>query len=179
MPGPLPQPTRRRRNAPTIPTTALPKAGRPGRAPGVPAGYVLGKQGRAWWAWAWKTPQACAWDAGAIYGVARRAQLEDDVAALADVRGLDALDALGADAAREFKFLIQRLSALATSKVALLKEMRELDDRLGLSPKSMAALRWSLDEPDGQDVPASGRHRHLQAVPKGSKPKADPRALLA
>lgn len=177
MPGPLPQPARRRRNAPTIPTTPLPKGGRSGRAPATPDGYRLGKQGRSWWSWAWKTPQAAAWDAGAVYVVARRAQLEDDVAALSDVHGLDALDALGADTAREFKFLIQRLAALATSKVSLLKEMRELDDRLGLSPKSMAALRWSLDDPDAPAATPAAR-RHLQSVPKG-KPQADPRALLA
>src|SRR5690606_38178692 len=77
--GPLPNPTRRRRNAPTIPSTELPPEGRQGDPPELPEGYDLLGPGLAWWGWAWSTPQATQWDDGALYAVARRAKLEDDL----------------------------------------------------------------------------------------------------
>ena len=55
MPGPLPTDDKRRRNAPTIPTTKLPAAGRKGRVPKVPPAYTLGDAGAAWWKWAWRS----------------------------------------------------------------------------------------------------------------------------
>ena len=54
--------------------------------------------------------------------------------------------------------LLAKLKALAGGRVTLLKEMRELDKVLGLTPKAMAELRWSIKEPDeeeGQSKPAS------------------------
>lgn len=125
MPGPLPNPNRRRRNAPTIPTTVLPAEGREGPAPKIPPFVRLGKTGRAWWRWAWATPQAAAWAAGHEGVVARRAMLED----------------MAAD----------------EPSMTLLREMRELDDRLGLTPKAMAALRWTIGEPTLEGVPAGGQ----------------------
>jgi hypothetical protein len=116
MPGPLPSPNARRRNAPTIPTTDLPAEGRKGRAPACP--YKLGKAGAAWWRWAWKLPQACGWSPGDLYVVARRARLEDD-----------------------------------EQTSATLREARELDDRLGLTPKGMGALRWRIVEKPAADAP--------------------------
>lgn len=78
MPGPLPSPTRRRRNAPTIPTTALLATGRVGPVPKPPSWIKLGRVGRSFWTWAWKTPAACAWSPD-VDGpaVARRALLEE------------------------------------------------------------------------------------------------------
>lgn len=151
MPGPLPSQQRRRRNAPTIPTTNLPAGGCSGPAPGVPAWASLGVTGKKWWKWAWKTPQAAAWAPGHEAVVARRASLEDDLAALTAVEGLDVADVCGADWP-EMQAVIRHLAALATGKLAILKEMDQLDDRLGLSPKSMAALRWSIvaDESDAE-----------------------------
>lgn len=114
--GPLPKPAdqRRRRNAPTIPTTNLPRGGRTEPAPECP--YSLGDPGERWWVWAWQTPQACAWDeVGHLYVVARRAQLEDLLAKVAPDKAL-----------------------------GLHREMREIDDRLGLTPKGLAQLRWQI-----------------------------------
>src|SRR5689334_856280 len=120
MPGPLPNPQARRRNAPTISSTDLPREGRRGAAPKCP--YPLGDAGRAWWAWAWALPQATRWDVGSLYFVARRASLED----------------LNAE---EFKAPVQ-------------KEMRELDNRLGLNPKAMADLRWRVADGAEEGKPA-------------------------
>src|ERR1041384_1368966 len=91
MAGPLPDPKRRGRNAPTIPTTELPSSGRPGDAPQPPETYELGKAGQAWWTWAWTLPQACAWDDGALYVAARRAQLEDDLLSFDEVDHLSSV----------------------------------------------------------------------------------------
>lgn len=167
--GPLPNPQRRRTNAPTIPTIALPATGRTGTAPRPPKAYSLNKAGAAWWKWAWHTPQSAAWGPGDLYTAARRASLEDDLAALSAVQGLDAveaLDALDADTGQEFRRLIQRLAALATGRIGVMKEIRELDDRLGLTPKAMAQLRWSVEaEPEkpAEDRPPAPVRR-LRAV---------------
>lgn len=144
MPGPLPEPNRRRRNAPTIPTTALPVSGRKGRPPNPPAWVELGEAGWAWWRWAWGTPQACAWGPGQEVAVARRASLEDDLAAVATVGSLDLLDVLDAARQAEVRTIVTRLAAVATGRLAICREARELDDRLGLTPKGLAALRWTV-----------------------------------
>jgi len=114
--GPLPSPTRRRRNAAAIPTTLLPAAGHKGRPPALPSWVKLASAGRAWWRFAWKTPQAAGWGPSFAPVVARRAVLEDDFAAAPDVR----------------------------ERLQVAREIRELDDRLGLTPKGMAALRWKI-----------------------------------
>lgn len=149
MRGPLPVENHRHRNAPTIPTTSLPAEGRSGPVPKPPSFVHLGKAGRAWWRWAWSTPQAAAWALGHEGIVGRRAALEDDLAALEEVRGLDFKGLFG-EKAPEVRQAVQRVAALATGRLQLMKEMRELDDRLGLSPKAMAQLRWTIK---GSDVP--------------------------
>lgn len=146
--GPLPNAHKRRRNKDTIPTTELPVSGRKGRPPGIPSAYNLRKAGREWWKWAWGTPQAAAWDKGALYVVARRAQLEDDLA-LQDsgFEASDFADLLGRDedeVTRELEFIVGRLAAMAGGRNPILKEMRELDKVLGLTPAGLAALRWKI-----------------------------------
>lgn len=153
MSGPLPNPNRRRRNAPTIPTTNLPISGRREPAPDAPSWVDLGTAGEAWWEWAWSTPQACAWgvSAGMESWIARRASLEDDLAALLDVEGLDFDEVAGAERWRD---VVSRVASLATGRLQILKEMREMDDRLGLTPKGLAALRWVIVA-DKAEAPAA------------------------
>lgn len=171
MPGPLPDPMARRRNAPTIPTTRLPASGFRGDVP--PSPYELGAAGAAWYAWAWRTPQAAAWDAGSLYAVARRAHLEDDVAALFFTDHLDLDDLLaGADreAVRRVEFALSTLKRSASGKLGIEKEMRELDAKLGLTPESLAKLRWAIvadEEPVEAAKPKVAKPRtssHLRAV---------------
>lgn len=172
--GPAPDPNARRRNAPTIPTTELPAAGREGRAPTLPKGYNnLGKIGRAWWRAAWKLPQATKWDEGSVYAVARRARLEDRLAALDVEMPTDQLEdvmlhAAGADgdedrirtAIRDMAAVVYQLKALAGGEVAVMKAILELDGRLGLNPKAMNDLRWTIAEAvdDQADVPDDVAH---------------------
>lgn len=143
-PGPLPDPNRRRRNAPTIPTTNLPASGRIEPVPEPPEWVCLGEAGNAWWDWAWKTPQACGWSSGDDATIARRASLEDDIAAIATCEGLDFADVLGAQTRTAVKNAIGRLASLAIGRLNICREMRELDNLLGLTPKGMAALRWKI-----------------------------------
>lgn len=147
MPGPLPDPNARRRNAPTIPTNTLSAKGRRGRPPKCP--YQLGDAGTRWWRWAWGLPQATRWDKGSIYGLARRAQLEDELAILESFgEGASELYDLlaGADdeAIKRVEFALRTLKRHATGSITLMREMRELDNRLGLNPKALAELRWEI-----------------------------------
>lgn len=174
MPGPLPDPNHRHRNAPTIPTTNLPASGRKGAAPRPPKGYELGERGRAWWGWAWKLPQACGWSAGDRYVVARRAALEDSVAALQQVDDFDLGEVLGLadeESARRVKAVIGHLRGLATNRIALEREMREIDDRLGLTPKGLAALRWKIVPDVDEQAPTSRKTTGVASI-------ADRRARL-
>ncbi len=173
MPGPLPNPNSRRRNAPTIATTTLPAEGRAGRAPAVPKTYKLGDAGRRWWRWAWRLPQATRWDEGSLYFVARRAQLEDDLDAItlaesATDDGLLAELLAGADedAIERVESVLGMLKRAASGSATVMKEMRELDNRLGLNPKALADLRWTIAEPidtaaggDGGEVTQMAAYR--------------------
>lgn len=146
---PLPNPKRKRRNKPTIPTTVLLASGPDVEAPDVPDNVELGQVGLDWWAWAWSQPQACAWDDGSVSFIARRAQLEEALTILrsfevgpipTDTAGLD-------DYLRTLKIVCGHLKALAGGEIAVMREMRELDNRLGLNPKALAELRWTIVAP--------------------------------
>jgi hypothetical protein len=170
--GPLPGANTRRTNAPTIPTTALPAAGRREPIPEPP--YPLLEHGLAWWRWAWHLPQAAAWDAGALYALARRAQLEDDLRHLDEVEQVDFAELLGMSDEREsirrLEDLVRRLKGLAGGRVSVMREMRELDNRFGLNAKAMVDLRWKIEEPEAKPAPAkaAGEIRRLRAVDPGS-----------
>lgn len=179
MPGPLPNPNRRRRNAPTIPTTNLPVAGRKGRAPNCP--YELADAGAAWWRWAWTLPQACAWSRGDLYAVARRARLEDDIAAMNFTEGFRELRDLLAGAEREAIDRVENalgvLKRLAVGKLSVEKEMRELDAKLGLTPESMAKLRWTIVDDEQPAAPTAPAPPPRRARPASSTARTHLRAV--
>ncbi len=157
--GPLPNKEKRRTNAPTIPTTELPVAGRKGRPPKAPESYKLGKAGAAWWRWAWGTPQAMAWNPGDLYVLARRASLEDDLSIQDSAfEASDFADMLGRDEdelTRELEFIVGRLASMAGGRGPVIKEMRELDKILGLTPKGLSDLRWEIvDDTAKEEAPA-------------------------
>lgn len=170
MPGPLPDPNAQRRNAPTIPTTTLPQAGRTDPAPPCP--LALGPAGASWWKWAWTTPQAAGWSHGDAYFVAHRAALEDDVRAM-ESQDFDVAELLGVEdnaVVRRLNEMFRRMKSLAAGKVSITKTMTDMDDRLGLTPKGMAALRWKIV---ADEEPA--KVRQLRPVSSSTE---DPRRLL-
>lgn len=170
MSGPLPSENKRRRNAPTVPTTNLPAGGRKGRPPNCP--YKLGEEGKTWWTWAWARPQAAAWSSGDLYVIARRARLEDTLAKRRQVTGNLGLDEFLSEAMfdgieeaiENVKALVRALKADASAELALLKEMREIEDRLGLTPKGMAALRWKIVEEETKPASRPGPGRTEQRL---------------
>ena len=171
--GALPQPSRRRRNEPKIPTTLLPAEGYDGPVPTCP--YRLGTEGRKWWRWAWRTPSAAAWGPGDTYSVARRAQCEDDLAAL-ELPNVDLAEYLDIDdscALDRLGDMMRRLRAIAGGRVGILKLAGDLDKRLGLDPKALLELRWTMappksgdsDDETSDEAPAtSDRWGHLEVV---------------
>ena len=168
--GPLPTPDKRRRNGPTIPTTTLPVEGRKGDAPKSP--YPLAKAGRECWEWAWATPQATAWDPGALYVVARRASLEDDLETLDNVGDLTEVVGMpDEEAVKQLEFIVARLKGIASGRTTVMREMRELDRQLGFGAKAMADLRWQVGDVEPQ---ADGPKR-----PPARKASADRRARLS
>lgn len=155
MSGQFPNPQSRRRNAPTISANLLPHEGRSGSAPKVPDRFELGDAGLAFWERAWKLPQAVKWDAH-VDAVARRAELEDYAAALEILHeglGLEEILTAGDDEElrrriRNLEWMLDKIQRLATGAVGLMKQMDALDDRLGLNPKSLGQLRWTIaDKP--------------------------------
>ena len=146
--GPLPKPAdqRARRNAPTIPTTNLPASGFSGAIPKLPAWIELDAAGKGWWAWAWRTPQAAAWSAGDTVIIARRAALEDDLAIQGRVDTIDLVlaDVVDSETVGQVRAIVGKLGAIVTGRAVVCREMRELDNLLGLTPKSMAALHWRI-----------------------------------
>lgn len=180
--GPLPAKQKRRTNAPTIPTTELPAGGRKGRPPKAPEAYNLRKAGRAWWKWAWATPQAAAWSPGDLYVIARRASLEDDLAAVDDseklaeriedsmLRILDSKDPEDVPERLQYLgLLVGKLKSLGAGRLAVVKEMRELDKVLGLTPKGLADLRWEIvDEKKSTEATATS----TPTPPKDDRQKA-------
>ncbi|MCA1569323.1 MAG: hypothetical protein LC798_03165 [Chloroflexi bacterium] len=156
--GPLPTKAPRRTNQPTIPTTKLPAGGFKGRMPKCP--YTLGDRGKAWWRWAWHTPAAAAWSSNDLYALGRRAQLEDDLAAL-ELPELDLAEFLDVDESDALKHLaeaIKRLKSLAGGRTSIQKVMAQHDKQFGLDAKAMADLRWRIEEEKLAPKPASGDH---------------------
>jgi hypothetical protein len=131
--------------------------------------YVLGDAGRAWWDWAWKTPQAKKWDAGVLFTVARRAMLEDVIEMLEAVEDFDLESFMAQDpveAVGQLKWMLETLKAAAGGVLAVSREMRELESQLGFGAKSMAALGWKPDEekPKGSKVDELRARRNQKAL---------------
>lgn len=168
MPGPLPQDRTQRRNAATIPTTNLPAGGRRGPVPGPPEWMKLGRAGMCWWKWAWHTPQACGWSAGDEVLIARRAALEDDLTAAVHV-DFDGtfLELLEAEDMSEVRIVMGHLASLVSGRMVIYREQREIDDRLGLTPKGLSTLRWRVVA-DEVYYPASGEARGRSGARKGN-----------
>lgn len=121
MPGPAPKVNARRRNL-RPDWRSLPPGGWQGEVPEWPIDGATRAES-ALWAGLWRTPQAAAWhDLGWTRVVARYACL----VAKSEVDSEDRSQ---------------------TAEVALLGEIRQLEDRLGLSPMAMKRLQWEIAPP--------------------------------
>jgi hypothetical protein len=68
--------------------------------------------------------------------------MEDDLDALERVDGLKVLEVLGGGEDDALTRLVKKLAPLATNRISILREARELDRQVGLTPRAMADLRW-------------------------------------
>lgn len=127
MPGPAPKKNARRRN-PRPDWRRLPKAGRSGPPPPWPIGGRAPAKGvRDVWDGLWSSPQAVAWEELGWTRVV----------------------------ARYARLLVAAEKANATA--ALLAEVRQLEDRLGLTPMAMRRLQWEIDDSDEEEgAPSEG-----------------------
>jgi hypothetical protein len=145
MPGPQPKAAgqRRRRNTQQA-ARSLPAAGRPGDPPRFPLHSGASDDVLALWTELWATPQAVVWeDLGWTRVVARYC-----------------------------RWVVAAENEHAEPPVALLAELRQLEDRLGLSPMAMARLRWTIEQPS--DTAPEGPSRILD-TPSDQGRKAEPR----
>lgn len=132
MPGPAPKPAgeRRRRNAPMANTLHLPSEGRTAPTPAWPIGFGHGALADEVWAELWATPQAVAWERLGYTRVVARY-----VSCLID-------------AERDLDDIVdpKLYAAMLVNQSKLLPEVRQLEDRLGLTPMAMLRLRWEVVE---------------------------------
>lgn len=121
MPGPDPAETRRRTNTPKkeADRVVLPPEGRQGRAPAVPTPVKLLKASREQWKAWWSSPMATMWDERFdVFPLARLLSLYD---------------------------MMRRDGGVPA---ATLTEMRQLEARFGLEPRSRKELCWVIGEPE-------------------------------
>lgn len=112
MPGPAPNPNRRRRNV-GPPVTRLPAEGRTGDAPEWPLSRAKAPESRVW-VDLWRLPQAVMWER------------------LAWTRTV----------ARYVRCLITVEGAAPSTR--MLAEVRQLEDRLGLTDMALKRLGWEI-----------------------------------
>jgi len=98
--------------------TVLPARGRPGRAPAWPLAGRMRAGELAAWRELWKSPQAVAWEKLGMTRVV----------------------------ARYCRILVEAESSVAAAAKGAREEARQLEDRLGLTPKAMRLLLWVISE---------------------------------
>jgi len=129
--GPPPKPGARRPNngrqndGMQVMAATLPAAGRPGKPPKWPLPGRMQAGELEAWRDAWRTPQAVQWER----------------------LGWQRL------IARYVRVLVE--SEQPDANAATRGEVRQLEDRLGLSPMAMLRLRWSIVDDVAEEVPAS------------------------
>ena len=121
MPGPAPKKFVRRRNK-RPDWVSLPSGGYEGEIPAWPLPTPPSEEERDLWLSLWRTPQALMWADGGFARVVAR-------------------------------YVIVTIISEDSSKPngAILGEVRQLEDRLGLSPMAMRRLQWELSDDDATD----------------------------
>ena len=129
MPGPIPKPSgqRRRRNA-TSTTVSLPKAGRVGRPPKPHTDIEWGEHAKAYWTALWTSPMAAAYVKTDTFALTRLCSLVDE----RDRFQRAELESFDGDA-----------------------EIRQLEDRFGLSPLARRRLQWEIEDAEPAVRPPS------------------------
>ena len=138
MPGPAPKLDPARRNARTGPMK-LPPEGYQGELPVWPLHGPLSQQEVLTWREMWRTPQAAAWvtlGPGCVRVVARYVRV------------------------------LMRAESVRAALPTDMAEARQLEDKLGLTPKAMRMLLWEIapNEVEEQRQATSGARGRIKAV---------------
>lgn len=154
-PNPKPPGQRRRRNAGQSQWTPLPAGGRKGRAPNPRTDRKLGRIAQQYWKTLWSSPMATTFVDADIQALTRLAVLVDDRARAESADGL--LEIVESEYGGEVKVIVGQFSGDA--------EIRQLEDRYGVSPLARRRLQWEIAQGEVKEMPSRGSAgRRLRAV---------------
>lgn len=139
--GPPPKHPSQKRRKSSLQMTSLPSEGRKGDPPAFPLAKPTPAEKKLW-AELWATPQAVAWERLGWTRIVGR-----------------------------YCRLVNTAERVQVPNMPLLVEVRQLEDRLGLSPMAMLRLRWEISGDDLAEVRADkaaapARPRVLAVDPK-------------
>ncbi len=156
-PAPKPRAQRRRRNA--TPGSAVLDPSVKVKAPTLPGAKEMLASTRAYWRRLWASPMAQLWLDADVPSLVRLTQLHD-----LTTRQFKVV-AEGPQVRMDLSDLPEGITVSFDSPVtaAHLAEMRQLEDRLGLSPLSRRRHGWEIAEPDDDDAAAAEREDELES----------------
>lgn len=183
MPGPPPKhPSQRRRrniegsSSRTLADTSTPRS----RPPTLPGSKGLLPETRKWWKTAWASPMAEVWTDADVPALVRLALLHDLTARqFAIVRDgpIPHIKSEIIEEAESGNALMVNVVFRSPVSAAHLGEMRQLEDRLGLSPLSRRRLQWEIEragaagegaESDGDELERRRQERFERAMGGGA-----------
>lgn len=153
---PKPPGQRRRRNAGQGQWQELPASGRKGELPDPRTDRVLGDIAKTYWETLWTSPMAVTFTDADIQPLTRLAVLVDDRARSESGDHLIEIVESNYGDSREVEVIVGRFAGDA--------EIRQLEDRYGISPLARRRLQWEIKQGEVVDMPRSQRARKLKAV---------------
>lgn len=153
-PTPKPPGARRRRNLGQGQWQELPADGRKGKAPEPRTDRELGVIARRYWETIWSSPMAVTFTDADIQPLTRLAVLVDDRARSESADGLIEIVDAWHDGS-ELRVIVGEFKGDG--------EIRQLEDRYGISPLARRRLQWEIKQGDVVDLPRS-RARDTRAL---------------
>lgn len=151
---PKPPGARRRRNTGQSEWQQLPAEGRRGKAPEPRTDRVLGEIAKQYWETLWSSPMAVTFTDADIQPLTRLAVLVDDRARAESADGL--LEIVEDYHGNEVEVIVGRFAADG--------EIRQLEDRYGISPLARRRLQWEVSKADVVEMPKRQGSRQLRAI---------------
>lgn len=151
---PKPPGARRRRNTGQSEWQQLPAEGRQGEIPEPRTDRELGEVAKRYWDTLWTSPMAVTFTDADIQPLTRLAVLVDDRARAESAEGL--LEIVEDYHGNSVEVIVGRFAADG--------EIRQLEDRYGVSPLARRRLQWEIRQGEVVELPKQRTGRGLQAV---------------